>query len=359
MEEYWEWLCSIPGIYRAQQETLLRCFGTPEAVWKASGKELEYLEQKGCSWIAGVQRFRETVSPEQSVDLHREAGIQFISCEDASYPKRLEQVGSRPYGLFFKGSLPAEDRKSIAVVGARLCTRGGREMAEQLARRIALAGGQVVSGAAYGIDGAAQWAALDAGGESFAVLGCGVDCCYPASHRELFERLAEHGGILSEFPPGTKPLRTHFPVRNRIISGLADLVVVVEAREKSGSLITADYAAEQGRHVMAVPGRPQDELSAGCNMLISQGAGIILSADLFIESIFPEYKKKKKHLSADFPLAPAEELVYSSLDFCGKSIWELEELTALSLADLSGGLLSLESRGLIREMERGYYVRVC
>ncbi len=358
MEEYWEWLCSIPGIYQAQKEFLLRCFGTPRAVWEATEGELAYLEERGCGWIDKVRKYREVSSPEKTVHMHREQGIQFTSHEHTKYPGRLQNIAGKPYGLFYKGRLPEEERKSVAIVGARMCTRSGKERAEQLAKRVALCGGQVVSGAAYGIDGAAQWAAVTNGGASYAVLGCGVDRCYPASHRALFERLVERGGILSEFPPGTPPVSAHFPVRNRIISGLADLVVVVEARKKSGSLITADFAAEQGRTVMAVPGRPEDELSAGCNELISQGAGVILSVDLFAKSIFPEFKKKKVQLSDDFALAPAEKLVYSSLDFYSKSIWVLEESTALSLAELAGSLLSLEMKGLVKETERNYYARL-
>lgn len=357
-EQYWEWLCSIPGVCQAQREILLRCFGPPEEIWRAGEKELEHLEERGCSWIPRVREFREKMPPEKTVHTHREAGIQFISCEHTMYPERLRTISGRPHGLFYRGSLPAEDRRSVAIVGARLCTRVGKETAEQLARGIARAGGQVISGAAHGIDGAAQWAALEAGGTSCAVLGCGVDRCYPASHRTLLERLAEQGGIVSEFPPGAPPLRTHFPARNRIISGLSDVVVVVEAREKSGSLITADHAAEQGRSVMAVPGRLQDELSAGCNILISQGAGIILSVDSFIKDLFPEYDTHKKQLSDELTLAPAEKLVYSSLDFYAKSVWALGEMTALSLAELSGSLLSLERKGLAKETERGFYARL-
>ncbi len=357
MEKYWEWFCSIPGLYHAQQETLLRCFGTPEAVWNAGERELAHLKERGCTWTAKIQKFRKEISPEKAVHMHRREGIQFISREHAGYPERLGPLDNRPYGLFYRGELPEETARSVAIVGARVCTRSGKEMARQLAVKVAQAGGAVISGAAYGIDGTAQWAALEAGGRSFAVLGCGVDVCYPAPHRELLDRLSRQGGILSEFPPGTPPKPFHFPVRNRIISGLADIVVVVEARAGSGSLITADFAAEQGRSVMAVPGRPQDELSEGCNTLISQGAGVILSADSFIKTAFPEYQEKKMQLSGDMALAPAEKLVYSSLDFYAKTIWELEELTALSLADLSGSLLSLEARGLIRETGHGCYVR--
>lgn len=358
MEQYWEWLCSIPGLYRMHQEILLRCFETPEAVWRASDRELSHLTGRGCGWAERVRRFRAEMDPQKTVHRNREKGIKFISCQHRSYPKRLFGLEDRPFGLFYRGELPEEEKKSVAIVGARMCTQYGKAAAEQIAARIGNAGGQVISGAAYGIDGAAQWAAMENGGKSYAVLGCGADRCYPASHAALFERLEKNGGLISEFPPGARPLRHHFPARNRIISGLADLVVVIEARQKSGSLITAEYAAVQGRHVCAVPGRLGDECSEGCNELISQGADIILSVDSLIHRIFPDYKDMKKELTDQSALAPSEKLVYSSLGLQPKSIWELEECTVMSLAELSGILLSLEMKGLIRETERSYYVRL-
>ncbi len=339
-----------------QQEILLRFFENPKAICQASRQEFDYLKEKGCGWIDKVYRAQEE-QPEKIMHRNRAKGIQFISHEHTMYPKRLQNLADRPYGLFYRGGLPEEDRKSVAVVGARMCTRRGKEWAEQIAAGVAQAGGQVISGAAYGIDGAAQWASLSQGGMSFGVLGCGADRYYPASHSTLLERLAQEGGVLSEFPPGTAPLRPHFPMRNRIISGLADVVVVIEARQKSGSLITAEFAAEQGRSVMAVPGRPEDELSRGCNELISQGAGIILSAEAFVSSVFPGYTPSKKQQAEDLALVPAEKLVYSSLGLHSKSLWELEESTVLTLAELSESLLSLEMKGLISETERNCYVR--
>ncbi len=358
MEMYWEWFCSIPGIYRTQREILLHCFQTPQQLWEASDAELVYLRDRGCGWIMKVLDYRKKLSPQCVADKHRTMGIAFVSVEQELYPKRLLSLRDRPYGLFFKGKLPPEDEKTVAIVGARVCTPGGRAMAEAIAGEVARAGGAVVSGAAYGIDGAAQWAALDAGGKSYGILGCGPDICYPSAHRQLFARLVKEGGLISEFPPGTKAMPTHFPMRNRIISGLSDAVAVVEARKKSGSLITAEFALDQGRLVYAVPGRPDDELSYGCNELISQGAGLILSAESFTEAVFPDYKKRKQKSTANITLAPTEKLVYSSLCFHGKSLWELEENTALSLADLSDGLLSLELKGLAKETEQNFYVKV-
>ena len=355
---YWEWFCSIPGIYRRHREILLRCFGDPKGVWQAEAGEWKHLKEHGCDWVGCVETHQKESDPQETVYKNRQLGIQFTSCEQSDYPKLLRSIRDFPYRIFYKGRLPAEEKKQIAVVGARVCTHYGKHLAEQLAGQIAQAGGEVVSGAAYGIDGAAQWAALSAGGASFAVVGGGVDCRYPRANDRLYDRLEEEGGVLSEFPPGTKPLRYHFPLRNRIISGLSEIVTVIEAKHGSGSLITADYALEQGRTVLAVPGRLDDELSRGCNELIAQGAGVILSPESFAEQVFPDFRQQKKNKVSDIALAPSEKLVYSSLDLHSKSLWELEECTSLSLADLSGSLLALEAKGLIREVERNYYVKV-
>lgn len=355
---YWEWLCSIPGIYRRHQEILLRCFLSPEGVWQAGTGEWKHLREHGCDWADYVEAYQKESSPQETVYKNRRMGIQFTSCVQSDYPELLRTIRDFPYGIFYKGRLPMKGKKQIAVVGARVCTHYGKHLAEQIAGQIAQAGGEVVSGAAYGIDGAAQWAALSAGGASFAVVGGGVDCRYPRANDQLYDRLEEEGGVLSEFPPGTRPLRYHFPMRNRIISGLSEIVTVIEAKHGSGSLITADYALEQGRTVLAVPGRLDDELSRGCNELIAQGAGVILSAESFVEQIFPDFRRQKKNKVADIALAPSEKLVYSSLDLHSKSLWELEECTSLSLADLSGSLLALEAKGLVKEMERNYYVKV-
>ena len=355
---YWEWFCSIPGIYRRHREILLRCFGDPKGVWQAEAGEWKHLKEHGCDWVGCVETHQKESDPQETVYKNRQLGIQFTSCEQSDYPKLLRSIRDFPYGIFYKGRLPAEEKKQIAVVGARVCTHYGKHLAEQLAGQIAQAGGEVVSGAAYGIDGAAQWAALSAGGASFAVVGGGVDCRYPRANDRLYDRLEEEGGVLSEFPPGTKPLRYHFPLRNRIISGLSEIVTVIEAKHGSGSLITADYALEQGRAVLAVPGRLDDELSRGCNELIAQGAGVILSPESFAEQVFPDFRQQKKNKVSDIALAPSEKLVYSSLDLHSKSLWELEECTSLSLADLSGSLLALEAKGIIREVERNYYVKV-
>ncbi len=205
----------------------------------------------------------------------RGRGIAFVSAGEEAYPRRLAAIPDAPCALYYVGKLPQDDRKSIALIGARNCTEYGRAMARQFAAELAAAGVQIVSGMARGVDGIGQQAALEAGGYSLGVLGCGVDICYPPENRQLYERLIEQGGICAEYPPGIEPRALLFPPRNRIISGMCDGVLVVEAKERSGTLITVDMALEQGREVYALPGRVTDALSAGCNRLIRQGAALI------------------------------------------------------------------------------------
>lgn len=214
-----------------------------------------------------------------------EEKISFITPFDGLYPERLKVIPDAPSGLYVMGKLPAESDITVAVIGARECSDYGRYVAEKLGTFLGEKGVTVVSGMARGIDGISQWAALEAGGASVGVLGCGVDICYPAKNRKLYDRLLEQGAVLSEYPPGTPPRSMNFPARNRIVSGLADAVVVIEARNKSGTLITVDMALEQGREVFVVPGRITDELSEGCNRLIRQGAGILLSPEELLEEL--------------------------------------------------------------------------
>ena len=214
-----------------------------------------------------------------------ESKIRILGKEDRDYPRRLKELPKPPEKLYVLGSLPKENVPSVAVIGARDCSEYGRYVAAHLGSILGKSGVQVVSGMARGIDGIAQEAAVDAGGCSFAVLGSGVDVCYPVGNKRLYEKLKEKGGILSEYPPGTPAIARNFPIRNRIVSGLSDAVIVVEAREKSGTLITVDMALEQGREVYAVPGRITDSLSVGCNRLLKLGAGILLDTDEFLEEL--------------------------------------------------------------------------
>lgn len=284
-----------------------------------------------------------------------EISIQYIRQKDAAYPERLQIHRGMPKGLYVLGRLPDPDRRSVAIVGARRSSRYGDEVARTFARELAGEGIQIISGMAWGIDGMAHEGALEVGGDTFAVLGSGVDICYPAGHRKLYERLIEKGGVLSEQPPGMPPKPGHFPARNRIISGLSDLVLVVEAREKSGSLITADLALEQGKDVFAVPGRIGDELSHGCLNLIRQGAGLADSPRVILEALGMETGQNREQ--EKILLAKDENIVYSWIRLQPVSLDEIVKKTGMPVQKALSLLVGLELKGCIREIRKNDYVR--
>lgn len=287
-----------------------------------------------------------------------ESGIQCIRQQDADYPKKLKKYKGMPSELYLLGGLPDENRPSVAVVGARRSSVYGNAMARWFAGELASAGVQIISGMAWGIDGMAHEGALEAGGDTFAVLGCGVDVCYPAGHRHLYEQIAVMGGILSEQAPGVPPMPQFFPARNRIISGLADLVLVVEAKERSGSLITADFALEQGKDVFAVPGRVGDELSQGCLNLIRQGAGLADSPETILEAlgILEKTKDREKNLRKIL-LAKDENIVYSWIRLQPVTLEELVQKTGFPASKVMSILVGLELKGCIKEVQKNDYVR--
>ncbi len=211
--------------------------------------------------------------------------IHWTHLSKKDYPNRLKNIGDPPLLFFYKGKLPEEERPSVAIVGARECSPYGEKTARMFARELSSAGIQIISGMARGVDGISQRASISVGGNTFGVLGCGVDVVYPEDNKDLFEDILKDGGIISEFNPGTEPLRTYFPSRNRIISGLSDIVLVVEARKRSGTYITVTSALDQGREVFAVPGRITDALSDGCNNLIVAGAEIAVNSEAIIQDL--------------------------------------------------------------------------
>ncbi|MBP5529298.1 MAG: DNA-processing protein DprA [Lachnospiraceae bacterium] len=211
--------------------------------------------------------------------------IRWTHLNKKDYPFRLKNIGDPPLMLFYRGKLPDEQRPCVAIVGARECSPYGEKTARMFARELSSVGVQIISGMARGVDGISQRGSISAGGNTFGVLGCGVDVIYPVENKDLFDDILKDGGILSEFDPGTEPLRTYFPSRNRIISGLSDIVLVVEARKRSGTYITVTQALDQGREVFAVPGRITDALSDGCNNLIAAGAGIAVGSQSIIEDL--------------------------------------------------------------------------
>ena len=271
------------------------------------------------------------------------------------YPERLMPFADMPSRLYVRGVLPADEQKTAAIVGARMCTAYGKSQAAFFAQVLAANGVAVISGLACGIDAAAHEGALKGHGKTIAVLGCGVDICYPKQNFPLFRKMMElGGGVMSEFPPGADPLPWHFPIRNRVISALADVVIVIEAKEKSGSLITADYALEQGKTVFALPGRTTDATSRGCNRLIAQGAEIALSPEMILEEL--GVKKARTKQAASMPRYGKEaELVLKTLASEPQNLAQLVGSTGIPLQDLTGILLALEIDGIIEENPPGIY----
>lgn len=386
MEIYWSWLCSCPILTRTQIRSLIGYFGTPREIFTAPPSEFAAFRKTGLKWIDNLLSYKESCTLEKSRWLLKEKDLRFVSREDPAFPGRLLNLPDCPWGLFYRGKLPAEDRLSIAVIGARRCSNYGAKMAAYLGSQLAGRHVQVISGMAAGIDGMSQKACVQEGGESFAVLGCGADICYPPENSRLYRLLPEKGGILSEYGPATPPLAGNFPLRNRIISGLADAVIVVEARKKSGSLITADLALDQGKDVYAVPGRFGDELSFGCNHLIEQGAALFSSVDGMLEDLkmgkdFPvcaaaphtaeqvirlhdrrcrqeeEQEQEKKDKSQMLSLTDQEKRIYEKLDFDSKGFDQLLAETGLSMGELTRGLLALQMKSAALEVSRNRYVK--
>ena len=294
-----------------------------------------------------------------SINKELPEGIRYISKEDKAFPEKLLELHDCPKGIYVRGNLPDPSKKSVAIVGARMCSAYGRATASYFARILAAHDVQIISGLALGIDGAAHEGALMAKGKTFAVMAGGCDIIYPRSHVGLYENIRTTGGIISEEPCGYPPIAKMFPKRNRIISILADIVLVVEARVKSGSLITADFAAEQGRDIFAVPGRLEDELSRGCNELIEQGAGIAISPERMLEIMGKNPKKSdNSKIFMQNVLAREENMVYSCLSLQPKSLEELSREAEMSVTSVMEAVMLLRLQGLVKEIGRNRYVKM-
>ena len=278
MLKYWVWLSELKGLRNQTRLALLRRFGDPESIFYADADELLLTDGVECSQLKLLENHDLAPADRILADCQR-LDIRLLTLSDAAYPGRLKNIYDPPALLYCKGRLPLlDDLLCVAVVGTRDCTPYGVACAEKLGFGLASGGAAVVSGLAKGIDAAAIRGALRAGGVTVGVVGNGLDVYYPYESRYLYEDVASAGILLSEYPPGTEPASGHFPVRNRIISGLSLAALVVEAPEKSGALITAATALEQGRDVFAVPGPIDAPASVGCNCLIRDGAGLVSDA---------------------------------------------------------------------------------
>lgn len=341
MDRYLYWLANVSGLGTACRERLLEAFGTGADVYGAQEKYLAMVLEK--NKLDSLLETRKSWDVNREYARLQEKQILFVCTADKEYPERLRHIPDHPFGLYCKGQLPQAQKLAVAVVGARECSDYGRFIATELGKELGAAGIQVISGMARGIDGISQLAALEAGGDSYAILGNGVDICYPRENQPIYDRLLVQGGVLSTYPPGTAPKPQLFPPRNRIVSGLADVVVVVEARQKSGTLITVDMALEQGREVYAVPGRITDRLSDGCNKLVKDGALVFLSPRDFMEGLRQSFPEKlaccepgqTKSASGPTlpPITPEEAVVLEALDLYPQPLERIREQLQVKLTE--------------------------
>lgn len=284
---------------------------------------------------------------------------RYIDRFSPEYPAKLQAIKDPPSGIYVKGILPDNARPSVAIVGSRICSQYGRLAAEEFGKTLAQNGVQIISGLARGIDSIAQSAACSAGGMSFGVLGCGINIIYPSQNRHIFSQVEEAGGIISEVAPDAPPLPQHFASRNRIISALADIVLVIEAKAKSGTGITVSRALEQGKDIYALPGRIHDVCSEGCNQLIAQGAGIATSPETILNALGLSSKASSQNslFNSTPTLDRLEAQVFAALDFYPKYIITLSKELRIPLPELTNILFHLQLRKLAKEESHNYYIR--
>lgn len=272
--KYWIWLSTLEGVGPIRKKNLINKFKEPEAIYKADKKEFKGIDGMSEKIINSIISNKNEELLNKYFDYIKKNNISLVNIIDSDYPSKLKNIYDSPITLFVLGNKEILDEKSIAIVGCRDATSYGAKTAEKIAYELVLNNINIISGLARGIDTHSHIGAINGGGKTIAVLGCGIDIIYPPENKLLYNKILEKGAIISEYIVGTKPTPTNFPARNRIISGLSDGVVVVEARRKSGTMITTDFALEQGKELYAVPGNIGSEQSEGTNELIKQGAKI-------------------------------------------------------------------------------------
>ena len=355
--EYEYWFANIKHLSDKRKKEIRKCMKCAKEIYYIEETKLKQIVEKEEEVSAILNSIKTWKLKEEYEKLLRQE-VSFFTCFDEEYPEELKQISFPPYAIYLKGKKMKKDVFRVAIVGARQCSPYGEIMAAEFAEVLAQNGAEIISGLARGVDSAGQRGALNVGGTSYGVLASGVDICYPRENIGLYTDLQERGGLISEKPLGMHPLPQYFPARNRIISGLCDVVLVMEAKERSGSLITADQALEQGKEVYALPGPVNSELSKGCNQLIKQGAGILITPLELIEELkISGTVKMKNKLKKQIKLESAENIVYSCLGLYPKNVNQLIEETNMKLSELMNHLVSLEIKGHIREISKNYYVK--
>ncbi len=361
---HWVELSLVPGIGAKSFFKLLAHFGDPEKALRASRPALQQVPGLPSGVIDAL---RQGCKPEldQALALIEKHRVSVITFHDPLYPEYLKQIHDPPPLLYVKGELVPADSSAISIVGSRRATRYGKMVAERLAGDLARMGITVISGLAYGIDAAAHKGTLAAGGRTIAVLGCGVDVVYPRAHAKLYEQIVSAGALVSEFPMGCQPDAAFFPLRNRVISGLSLGTLVAEAPRKSGALITANHALEQGREVFAVPGDIYSPYSEGCHQLIKDGAKLVENVYDIIGELQDAFKYRQSDAQPDtsraeqptVPLSADEKEVFNFLSMMPEHIDDIAEECGLTAARVASALMTLEIKGLIEQVPGKRFIR--
>ena len=354
---YWVGFNMVKGIGAVRFRALLEAFGSAEAAWNASP---EALADTGLSHkiVESFQRVRKGVSLEEVAARIQALGVTLLTWDDEAYPRHLKEIDQPPPVLYLRGALKPEDDWAVAIVGTRKVTAYGRQVAEEVATTLAHSGVTIVSGLARGVDSIAHQAAINAGGRTLAVLGNGVDLVYPPENRKLATQVVEHGALVSDYAIGTQPDGQNFPPRNRIISGLALAVIIIEAGLTSGALITAAFAAEQGRDVFAVPGNINAPQSQGTNRLIRDGAQPLLSPQDVLEALNLTMVTQHQAVRVALPTDPVEARLYKLLSQQPKHVDEIRSEASLPIETVSATLAMMELKGMVRQVGGMNYVAV-
>ena len=357
-------LSLIPGVGPRIRQALLARFGSPRAVFEAAPSELREVQGVGSKLMRKITAGLQEIDVEEQIALCRRHGVDILTESHQQYPRMLREIHDPPGVLFVRGSLNPEDALAIGIVGTRHGSQYGLRQAERLSASLARAGLTVVSGLARGIDAAAHRGALEAGGRTIGVLASGVLNVYPPEHGRLADEVAGCGALLSESPPRAEPLGGMFPQRNRLISGLALGVIIVEAPQRSGALITARHAMEQGREVFAVPGHVDCRTACGCHRLIRDGAKLVETADDVLEELGPLVEATPRddgrvvHHPAELMLNELEQKVLAAIDGEATSIDQVVAKSGLPVARVLSTLSVLEMRRLVRRLSGTTVVRV-
>lgn len=353
-------LALVPGLGPRLTAALIRQFGSAAGVRRASAEHLRQVPHIGPKLSADFRLALNTANVDRELQLLEKHGVRLIDLDSTEYPAALKQISDPPHLLFVRGQIAPGDEKAIAIVGSREHTTYGRRTTERIAQGLARAGYTVVSGLARGIDGFAHRATLEAGGRTIAVLAGGLSRIYPPEHTELADRVAASGALITETPMQVAPQAGMFPARNRLISGVSRGVIVVEAHERSGALITARHALDQGRDVFTIPGPVDSAASAGCLKLLRDGAKLVRSAEDVLEDLGGEISVTKAKAIAPSPPPELEgdaQRVWLALSEGTRFVDDLARELALPIPELTRLLMQLELKRIVRRLPGNQYER--